>query len=426
MGPLKHLALLVVLATTLVNAQPADGQGKAKAIGIFNIVKFPNDVCETDSTATPSGTCFTAEECTDKGGIASGTCADGYGVCCVITLACSGRTSENCTYLSQASTTTPPAGGCTYEICPGDSTVNRIRLDLTMFNIAGPFLPATSNADHSGSSSATGGCTTDSFTVTGTRGPYPVICGVNTGQHMIVDTDGSACVKATFSYGMASSTRQYSIHATQFASSNEMGGPPGCLQFFTGATGTVSSFNWQGTTTRTSSVHLQDQNYIACVRQELGSCVVCWSPTTTGNQATTTGSFGVSASAIATSSTGDSGTSCTTDFVVIESASAATNAAAVASGTGINSAAVSSVGTDKICGRFFAATNPFAPTADGTICTRSTPFTLGVVTDGSESLTGAAGAADTNELADGTGDATMDNAPFGTQGFSLGFSQIAC
>jgi len=418
MGPLKHLALLVVLATTLVNAQPADNQGKAKAIGIFNIVKFPNDVCETDNTATPSGTCFTAEECTDKGGIASGTCADGYGVCCIITLACGGRTSENCTYLSQASTTTPPAGGCTYEICPGDSTVNRIRLDLTMFNIASPFLPATSNADHSGSSSATGGCTTDSFSVTGTRGPYPVICGVNSGQHMIVDTDGSACVKATFSYGMASSTRQYSIHATQFASSNEMGGPPGCLQFFTGATGTVSSFNWQGTTTRTTSVHLQDQNYVACVRQESGKCVICWSPTATGDRAITTGSFGLSVSSAAITSNGNNGAGCTTDFVTIENGF---STAAIA-----GTAAVSLSGTDKICGRFFSTAATASAIADASVCSRSTPFTIGVTTNGNEQLTGAQNVATTNELADGTNDATMSAAPFGTQGFSLGYTQSDC
>ena len=30
---------------------------------------------------------------------------------------------------------------------------------------------------------------------------------------------------------------------------NEMGGPAGCLQFFTGATGTVNTFNWATVTT---------------------------------------------------------------------------------------------------------------------------------------------------------------------------------
>merc|ERR1712018_548265 len=103
------------------------------------------------------------------------------------------------------------------------------------------------------------------------------------GQHMIIDTDGSACAKATFSYGAGSASRRYSIHATQFSSTNTMGGPPGCLQYFTGATGTVSSFNWQGVAARGDSVHLQNHNYNVCVRQELGRCHICWAPTTTGN-----------------------------------------------------------------------------------------------------------------------------------------------
>jgi len=410
MGPLK-LALLVVLATTLVYAQPADNQRKRKAIGIFNIVKFPNDVCATDSTATPSGTCFTAEECSDKSGVASGSCADGYGVCCIISLACGGTTSANCTYLTQAATTTPPTGGCSYTICPGDSTVNRIRLDLTMFSIAGPpSLPAI-NADASGSSSATGGCTTDSFSVTGTRGPYPVICGVNTGQHMIVDTDGSTCVKATFSYGAGSASRSYSIHATQYSSTNSMGGPPGCLQYFTGTTGTVSSFNWQGVTTRTSSVHLQNQDYNICVRQERGSCHICWNPTTGGTQNTASGTFGLSVSAIAISSTSVVGDTCATDFVVLEGAQTETAA---------KNTAVVTPGNDRICGRFFSSAN--AATADTTACSRATPFILGVVTDGSEALTGGQVLATTNELADGAA-AGMATAPFGTLGFQLAFFQ---
>jgi len=415
MGPLKNLALLVLLATT--HAQPADNQGKAKAIGIFNIVKFPNDVCTTENTATTTGTCFTAEECKDKNGVASGTCADGYGVCCIITVECGKSTSANCTYLSQAATTTPPAAGCTYTICPGDSTINRIKLDLQVFNIAGPFLPSTQNADHSASASATGACNTDRLTVSGTRGPYPVICGLNTGQHIIVDTDGSKCVKASFSYGASTSaSRQYKIHATQFASSNEMGGPPGCLQFFTGATGTVSSFNWQSTaTSRTASTHLQDQNYVACVRQESGKCVICWSPTATGNQAIATGSFGLSVSTIAISSTGATGAGCTTDFVTIENGH---------SSAAIAGSATVTLGTDKICGRFFSSAS--GATSDASVCSRSTPFALGVVTNGNEQLSGTQILATTNELADGTGSNTMDNAPFGTQGFSLGYAQSDC
>ena len=53
-----------------------------------------------------------------------------------VTVSCGGSTSENCTYLSQAASTTPNTDSddlnqqCSYSICPRTSTVNRIRLDL--------------------------------------------------------------------------------------------------------------------------------------------------------------------------------------------------------------------------------------------------------------------------------------------------------
>ena len=42
---------------------------------------FQNSVCNTE--AAMNGTCYTAEECSDRDGVADGSCADGYGVCCV-------------------------------------------------------------------------------------------------------------------------------------------------------------------------------------------------------------------------------------------------------------------------------------------------------------------------------------------------------
>lgn len=42
--------------------------------------RFPNEPCI--GQASKNGTCYTADECSSKGGINSGTCAQGYGVCC--------------------------------------------------------------------------------------------------------------------------------------------------------------------------------------------------------------------------------------------------------------------------------------------------------------------------------------------------------
>ena len=49
-----------------------------------------------------------------------------------VTLACGARTSENCTYLTLAATSSNTNSACTYTICPATSTVSRIRLDLTV------------------------------------------------------------------------------------------------------------------------------------------------------------------------------------------------------------------------------------------------------------------------------------------------------
>lgn len=402
MGALKYLALLAILATTLVNAQPQDVEKRKKAIGIFNLVQFPNDECA--GSATQSGTCYTAEECSDRDGVASGSCADGYGVCCVITLACGGTTAENSTYLTLASTGAPT--DCTYTICPRDATINRIRLDLTMFQIASPFEPTDVSGDAAASTQtsrgAVGHCTVDSFSVTGA----PTICGMNSNQHMIVDTDGTSCVKASFSFGGDAGQRSgrmgrsYNIHVRQFARSNmDGGGPTGCLQWFTENTGTVQTFNWQGV--GAVSTHLANQNYKACVRQNIGHCSICWSAgTNCANAATTT-------------DPNDSG-----DFVVIQGGATAT-------ATPVTDAAVpTGQGGGRFCGRFLNAATAGAQ-ADVTICSRIVPFQLGVHTDGIEaaSANGAA-KADQNELADGAAGTLAG--PLGTIGFKLFFQQVAC
>merc|ERR1719281_2026455 len=388
-----------------------------------------------------NGTCYTADECTSRDGVASGSCAEGYGVCCIITVSCGGSTSENCTYLSQAASTTPNTDSddlnqqCSYSICPRTSTVNRIRLDLMMFMIAGPTEPGSLDGAATNTelmNNAVGQCTGDTFQA----GNSPVICGANDGQHMIVDSDGSSCVTALFTFGAGTVNRRYTIHVIQYELTNEMGGPPGCLQFFTGATGLVQTFNWQ---TATTSVHLASQSYDVCVRKMIGMCVICWAPETTGTADTTVGSFGVnnggrSAAIAAMSATGAKcpGTAGdSNDFIIIPSGkepTANTNANILPGGA-LNMATVgaAAIGEDIFCGRFLNEADAGAAT-DGSICSRVTPFKLGVRFDDFETTSaagtaGAAGAIDTQEASGVDGNT---NNPLGTSGFSLGFQQFTC
>jgi len=423
MGVCFNLALVAIF-TTVVFAEHYMPRNK-RAIGIFNVVKFPNDACDSNS-ASMNGTCYTSEECASKGGTASGECAEGYGVCCVLTVACAGSTSENGTYLSQAASTEPATDSttsqsCTYTICPITSSVNRIKLDLTEFSIAGPGAPTSTNGDAVGSDSKTnviGKCITDSFSVTGA----PVICGANMGQHLIVDSDGLTCITAAFSFGLSSTTsRSYTIQVSQFESTNEMGGPPGCLQFFTGDEGTVSTFNWSGVA---GSTHLANQNYDICVRQAIDKCVICWSAATSGTAAIR-GSFGIS-NAASTDGTpmGGVGAECVADAVP---ASLDSNDQVIIPNGQTEAAAKAfpiTVAEDAFCGRFLA---PASSTAEGTVCSAVTPFTLGVRFDGFEAVAAAqaeeAAAMEAKQEPSGT---AGSNGPLGTQGFSLGFTQVDC
>jgi len=303
-------------------------------------------------------------------------------------------------------------------------TVSRIRLDLTTFTIAAPVTPDLTGA--AASSLLTGGaigqCAMDTFQVTGSGGSSPVICGSNDGQHLIVDTDGAACVTAAFSFGLDTATRNYKIHVIQYDRLNEMGGPAGCLQFFTGATGTVNTFNWIAVAT---STHLANQDYDVCIRRMKDLCTICWSPITVGANTPVRGSFGLSNGGVAADAVAMAGqaiscvadtaaaTTDSNDYIIIPNGEVA--AAAATAGT-----AVVVQGVDKYCGRYL---NTDALLLDATVCSRVTPFKLSVFTDGSEAVgsTAAVAMAKANEASAG---ALLT--PTGTMGFSLGFAQVDC
>ena len=53
-----------------------------KLFSLFSVVAFPNDECTTDTNSV-RGVCYSDDDCGTKGGTASGTCASGFGVCCL-------------------------------------------------------------------------------------------------------------------------------------------------------------------------------------------------------------------------------------------------------------------------------------------------------------------------------------------------------
>ena len=62
-----------------------------------------------------------------------------------VTLGCGGTSSDNITYIEQASTSSLSTNPCNYKICPCSTNICRIRYDFQTFTIASA--PAGTNAD---------------------------------------------------------------------------------------------------------------------------------------------------------------------------------------------------------------------------------------------------------------------------------------
>jgi len=383
---------------------------EGKSISIFNVVKFPNDACQ--GSGSQNGTCYTAEECSSIGGTNAGSCAEGYGVCCTVSLTCttgsmSHSTSQNNTHLILAATTTPPQQ-CNYFICPLSSTICRIRLDFQQFTLTGPYVWTQSGTTTEGG--AMGQCQTDTFSATGSLGGSPVICGGNQNQHMFIDTDGTKCSTANFAFGGTTTiSRQFNIRVTQFdCADRDIAGPSGCLQYFTNVAGTVASYNYPiGATTvlsgaanpATAFQHLASQSYSICFRKGAGNCALCFAPTV--RTATTGQSFGLS-----TSTTGamSETSACVTDYIAIPRAMTS-SALAIA--------VPQAVGVQRICGAFFRATAiAAAGSTTVSVCTGAVPFRIRFVTDATE--------------AEGATMLLSDERNLGIVGFSLDYWQASC
>jgi len=404
------LALLCFLA--IQNAQ-CENSNKSPKISLFNVVTFPNSNCA--GIDGRNGTCYTAEECDNRDGLSNGQCAEGYGVCCVVTLACGGSSAENTTYLELAATTTPPSTNCEYKLCGANANVCRIRFDFEVFIIDAPFVETfgTGPGNQGLRGGAIGDCISDTFSVAGSQFGSPAICGTNTGQHLYADVNAD-CITPRFLFGVSTNTRQYRIKTTQYVCGDEMGGPIGCLQYFTAVTGTVASFNYPLGTTAigadTTITHLSDQHYDICFRRASQMCRLCFSPTVENAAGTVTASFGLGEAAAAANN-GRTGTGCIADYLIIPEG---VNAA-----TGNPSSTSAQANNNRICGREFTTAAESIPR---TICTSRVPFSIKFRTDQDEDTKLPAKA---TVITDETVNDANGISP-GYLGFSLNFLQEAC
>merc|ERR1719266_3288610 len=110
-----------------------------KLISTFQIVRFPNEPCVGSNSR--NGTCYTSAECSDKSGTSSGSCADGFGVCCTFLIqTCGSSSGENITYWATPSSgiTSGTQSDCKLTVCPVSDDICSLRLDFTTFVITGP------------------------------------------------------------------------------------------------------------------------------------------------------------------------------------------------------------------------------------------------------------------------------------------------
>jgi len=281
-------AKCLLLVASVATALPTDDR-ETKAFSLFSVVSFPNEPCNT-LTANVKGICVTKEECGDRSGKASGNCASGFGVCCFTSVDGTTATITNTmTWIQNPGFPSPVTSGAsrtsktfTYPIQALASTA-AIRLDFQ----TGVFEQPTSS---------TGKCDGDTVAIAQASGTI-TLCGVLTGQHVYLENSGTANMANSLTITISSNTfsRTWRILVTilEVGDSSIEGKPSGCLQWFTGETGRITSFNHVNSA-NTQGRNIGGLSYAICIKP-LSGCVDF------RESGGTTGSFSLDATAVATS-----------------------------------------------------------------------------------------------------------------------------
>lgn len=432
------LLMLPVLLLILDQTQIVSTVRTLRA-GIFDLVKFPNDVC--DGQGYRNGTCYTSNECTEKGGTADGTCADGYGVCCIFSISCDATTSENITYILGGDEFMDSDASCQYKVCKCTPDICRIKLEFNSFSLGPPVIGIgydianAANAAMQKNPNAIGDCTGDSFIVSGTNNNVPIICGENSGQHIFLDM-AEGCANLHFNLVAAASmtTRRWDIRVVQYVCGDTNAGPENCLQYHIGTTGAFRSFNYPTNFPTASTTHLSNQDYAICIRRDADACYICYNHflqdgcvaaegcTTEAEEVpvvTNGPTFGISVTNGGTANS-QVDTHCSLDYLMIPGGTSEEIAKVGSTIATCDGDPANADFCEKylFCGRFLS-TDDDVPVNNGvgtvaSVCTRQEPFYVWFHTDDDELTNFAGGDPMTNELV---------GFPPGTQGFHLKYTQ---
>lgn len=325
-----------------------DSNIRGRFFPLFSVIRFANSQCLANNNL--NGTCFTRRECREYGGTASGTCANGHGICCVFQKSCGSTTNVNNTYFTNPEypTTYDGAGRCTITVNRCNSNICQLRLDFLELSLASP--------------NASGICDYDLVLVSGSSTSVPRICGENANQHVYMDFNGATPIMISVDTNSEYTTeRRWNIRIQQIPCDATYKAPNGCLQYYDSVSDTVTSFNY-GTTQNPRAPEIgtreiANTNYGVCIRMARGYCAIEWSQTTANSFSVSGDTGSLDPTIIGPEFAAEQGTDCTQDFVIIA------NPFIVGS----------AVGVERFCGNGFITKTSY-----------SKPFVLYVVTNGDE------------------------------------------
>lgn len=286
-------ALALLLLGTAAHAAPQE-QGEGRVLSIFSVVNFPNLACratENEDGGARSGlmgTCLSSTECNDISGMKRGSCASGFGVCCVKTLKeCGGTVSNNNTYIANKDYPTALAAGvntCEYTVTR-QGEICQLRLD---------FQDVVLDTNANGLTDNTVG----RIVATGGSGNEPpAVSGTLSGDHMYVEVNDQD-PKITITTVAGAANQKWNIQVSQIACDSPFKAPRDCTQYMTENVGQVRSYNTRGATAK----ELAGQNMKVCIRQNKGMSGARFTAATfeVGSQVMMAGAIGATCGAIGT------------------------------------------------------------------------------------------------------------------------------
>ncbi|XP_064078338.1 uncharacterized protein LOC135195791 [Macrobrachium nipponense] len=223
----------------------------------LTIVRIYNDKC--DAGDGRNGTCLAKVECYKKKGVVRGTCALGFGVCCLMTAAENGIAFGNNTLLYKDKF----GGGVdiTYTIMRMSKKICQYRIDvkrLIMYEVE-----------------VDGSCRYD-YMLVNQDTKFKKVCGMTENVHYYIDVKDTVIFTFHTDPGQTQ-IREWEIYVSQYTC--DMGAPDGCGQWYWGATNKIDIWN-NIDPANTHWYYLDNQHYTICVRWEAGYCTITYNENT--------------------------------------------------------------------------------------------------------------------------------------------------